>query len=250
MTGFLEVAGLAKDFGGIHAIADLSLDVAEGELLCIIGPNGCGKSTFFNLITGQFAPTSGRIRFRGNDIAGVAPHRISRLGIGRKFQVPRVYEELTVRQNLDVPIYAEAAQRGLHGILRRPDPGPEAGELLRLTRLGDKAAQPAGELSHGEKQWLEIAMLLATRPRLMLLDEPTSGMTAAETEATAALIQTIHRKRGTAIIVIEHDMGFVGQLACPVAVMMRGTLLCRGSLEEVSANPVVREAYLGSAALA
>ncbi len=243
MSGFLSVEGLVKDFGGIHAVAGLSFELAERELLCIIGPNGCGKTTLFNLVTGQFAPTSGRIRFEGREIAGLRPFEIARLGIGRKFQVPGIYPDLTVRENLDVPLFAEAGRHGIRGLLggARAD----VADFLDIARLADKAGMPAGALAHGEKQWLEIAMLVASKPRLMLLDEPTAGMTIAETEATADLILRVHRESGIAIVAIEHDIGFVRRLGCPVAVMMKGEFLTRGSYEEVRADPTVRALYLG-----
>jgi ABC-type uncharacterized transport system ATPase subunit len=161
--------------------------------------------------------------------------------------VPAVYPALTALDNLAVPLFARAGRRGLGGLLVRDDWRAEARRMLSRIRLSLKAEVPAGELSHGEKQWLEIGLVLASRPRLMLLDEPTAGMTIAETEATAELIQEIHQESGIAIIVIEHDMGFVRRLGCPVAVMMQGRVLKRGSYDEVSADPVVREAYLGSA---
>ena len=241
----LELDGVSKRFGGIEAVSGISLWLREGELLCIIGPNGCGKTTLFNLIGGAFPPSTGSIRYRGQDIAGLAPWRIARLGIGRKFQVPGIYPELTVRQNFDVPLFAEAGQRGIRGLFDRSASVADAAELMALVRLDGKADLPAGELAHGEKQWLEIGMAMAGHPRLMLLDEPTAGMTMGETEATADLLRRIHGETGVAVIVIEHDMGFVRRLGCPVAVMMRGAFLCRGSYEEVSANEEVREAYLG-----
>jgi len=248
VSAFLEVEDLTKDFGGVQAVAGLALALAEGEILCIIGPNGCGKTTLFNLITGEFAPSSGRLRFRGRDLAGLRPFEISRLGIGRKFQVPAVYPALTVRENLTVPLFAEAGRRGLRGLLTRDREAGEAEGLLDLVRLADKAGLPAGELSHGEKQWLEIALVLASRPRLMLLDEPTAGMTLGETEATAELILRIRKEMKTAIVAIEHDMAFVRRLGCPVAVMLQGRILRRGAYAEVSADPLVREAYLGGQA--
>jgi len=245
VQSLLELDGVAKRFGGIVAVSGVSLAVAPGELLCIIGPNGCGKTTLFNLISGTFPPTAGTIRYGGRDITGINPWRVARLGIGRKFQVPGIYPELTVRQNFTVPLFAEAGRRGLFGLLK---PGPsesDLGELLDLIRLGGKADQAAGTLSHGEKQWLEIGLVLASHPRLMLLDEPTAGMTVGETEATADLLLDIRRRTGIAAIVIEHDMRFVRRLGCPIAVMMRGAIVCEGEYAEVSANPEVREAYLG-----
>ena len=247
MGSFLEVDGLSKDFGGVKALDGLNLALGEGELLCVIGPNGCGKTTFFNVVTGDLAPSEGRLAFAGHDLGGLRPYQVSRLGVGRKFQVPAVYPALTALDNLAVPLFARAGRRGLSGLLVRDDWRTEARQMLSQIRLAHKAEVLAGELSHGEKQWLEIGLVLASRPRLMLLDEPTAGMTIAETEATAELILEIHRESGIAIIVIEHDMSFVRRLGCPVAVMIQGRILKHGSYEEVSADPVVRDAYLGSA---
>lgn len=245
MNQFLVVEGLSKDFGGIQAVSELSLELAGDELLCVIGPNGCGKTTVFNLLTGHFPPSAGRIRLDGHEITGLKPFEIARLGVGRKFQVPGVYPELTVRENLEVPLFAGAGRHGLRGLLATKSGSGDVVRLLELARLADKADWLAGTLSHGEKQWLEIAMLLAGKPRLMLLDEPTAGMTIAETEATADLILRVHRETGVAIVAIEHDLGFVRQLNCPIAVMMKGQILTRGSYEEVRANPLAREVYLG-----
>lgn len=235
MTQLLEVAEVEKDFGGVRAAAGLSLNLAEGEMLCLIGPNGCGKTTLFNLVTGALKPDSGSLRFARTDLIGLEPYQIARLGILRKFQVPGIYPELSVAENLTVALVGsdEAGDARL-------------AELLALARLEDKRGQEAGRLAHGEKQWLEIAMVLARRPRLLLLDEPTNGMTAAETAATVALIRDLHRRFGCAVLVIEHDMGFVRELGCPVALMVRGRIERRGRYEELQADPLVREVYLGA----
>ncbi len=245
MSEFLAVEGLIKDFGGLRALAGLDLKVEAGEMLCIIGPNGCGKTTLFNLVSGLFPPTSGDIRFDGMPIIGLEPFEVSRLGVGRKFQVPGIYADLSVRENLAVALFADAGRRGLRGLLGSSSTTGQEADLLDLTGLADKADRPAREMAHGEKQWLEIGMLLALSPRLMLLDEPTAGMTMAETEATAELLLRIRRDSGIAAIVIEHDMRFVQRLGCPIAVMMEGRMLTRGSYEDVSRNPAVRDAYLG-----
>ncbi|MGF1630863.1 MAG: ATP-binding cassette domain-containing protein [Kiloniellaceae bacterium] len=235
MTQLLEVVGVAKDFGGVRAADDLSLTLGEGEMLCLIGPNGCGKTTLFNLITGALKADAGTLRFAGQDLRGREPYEIARLGILRKFQVPGIYPELPVAENLTVAMVGSGEE------------GPQRlDDLLTLARLSAKRDISAGNLAHGEKQWLEIAMVLARRPRLLLLDEPTNGMTAAETAATVALIRDLHRRFGCAVLVIEHDMGFVRDLACPVALMLRGRIVRRGSYETLQADPLVREAYLGT----
>ncbi|MCB2102039.1 MAG: ATP-binding cassette domain-containing protein [Rhodobacterales bacterium] len=214
-------------------------------MLCVIGPNGCGKTTLFNLITGHLRPTEGSIRFAGHDLTRLKPHQIGRLGIGRKFQVPSVFDDLSVADNLRVARFAEAGRAGLWG-LRQRSKGDGDADLLARVGLADQARTPAGALSHGQKQWLEIALVLALEPRLILLDEPTAGMTRGETAATAELIKDIHRGGGVAVILIEHDMHFVAALDCPVAVMMRGAIVARGDYATVRAVDAVREGYLGA----
>lgn len=236
VTPLLEIAGLEKDFGGVRAADGLDLSLSAGQMLCLIGPNGCGKTTLFNLITGAVAPGAGDLRFGGENLRGLEPYQIARCGILRKFQVPGIYPQLTVRENLTL------AAGGRPGV-EAPDPD----ELLELARLSGRSTIPAGTLAHGEKQSLEIVMVLAGRPRLLLLDEPTNGMTGAETAATVALIKTLHRDYGCAVIVIEHDMGFVEELDCPVALMLRGKIVRRGSFAALRDDPLVKEAYLGQA---
>ena len=236
MTALLEVAEVEKDFGGVRAAAGLSLSLGEGEMLCLIGPNGCGKTTLFNLVTGALKADSGSLRFAGEDLTGREPYQIARLGVLRKFQVPGIYPDLSVAENLTVALTGSGDASAARFT-----------ELLTLARLQDKRETPAGSLAHGEKQWLEIAMVLARRPRLLLLDEPTNGMTPAETAATVALIRDLHARFGCAVLVIEHDMGFVRDLGCPVALMVRGRIERRGSYDELQADPLVREVYLGTA---
>ena len=230
----LELVGLTKTFGGVNAVDDLSLRLGPEEMRCIIGPNGCGKTTLFNLITGYLPPTAGSVRFRGQDLAGLPLHAIARAGIVRKFQVPSVFASLSVEANIRASL---AAGKGALPVA----------EVLDLVRLGRRRTAMAGTLSHGEKQWLELAMVLATDPRLILLDEPVAGMTRQEKLETARLIADIRRERRTALLVIEHDMGFVEALDCEVAVMMLGRVIAAGSFAEIREDHRVREAYLETA---
>jgi ABC-type uncharacterized transport system ATPase subunit len=228
----LETAALSRRFGGVEAVAGVDFRLRAGELRCLIGPNGAGKSTFFKLLTGQLAPTAGRILYRGRDIAGLPPHAIARLGIGIKNQVPDVFMGLTVRENLDL-----AAR------LVRPRPAVDAlAERLALTEL---LAQPVGTLAHGQRQWVEIGMVLARAPQLVLLDEPSAGMSEVETARTAALIREVNRS--AALIVVEHDMAFIRQIAGRVTVFHRGRVLVEGSFAKVVADPRVQAVYLGRA---
>lgn len=236
MTPLLEITGLEKDFGGVRAADGLDLSLSAGEMLCLIGPNGCGKTTLFNLITAAIASDAGALMFDGEDLRGLEPYQIARRGILRKFQVPGIYPELTVQENL---LLAAGGRPGIEAA--------DVGELLMLARLSGRREVLAGTLAHGEKQSLEIVMVLAGRPRLLLLDEPTNGMTGSETTATVALIKTLHRDYGCAVLVIEHDMGFVEELDCPVALMLRGKIVRRGSFADLRDDPLVKEVYLGQA---
>ena len=247
MAEFLCVEGLSKEFGGVEVLAGLELHLGAHDLLCVIGPNGCGKTTLLNLLSGQLRPSAGRLMFRGHDLARLRPFEIARLGVGRKFQVPSVFASLTVDENLGVARAADAGQAGLRALARPPGRADieAVAEILDLTGLAGKAGEAAGTLAHGEMQWLEIGMVLIGRPRLMLLDEPTAGMTRGETAETAGLIRRIHGENQTAVILIEHDMRFVEALGARVAVMMGGGILTTGTYDEIRANEQVRAGYLG-----
>lgn len=238
----LVLEHLRKTFGGLAAVDGFDLTLEQGELHALVGPNGCGKSTLFNLITGALRPDGGRVLWAERDITGMAPSAIARLGIGRKFQVPAVFEHLNVAQNLALPGWA-----GHQPSFWRRASLVQPGELLDVIRLAGQRDQPAASLSHGQRQWLEIGMLLASRARLLLLDEPTAGMTDAETAETASLIRRIAGDGETTVLVIEHDVAFIRQLACPVTVMAKGRVLRSGSYEAIRADEEVRELYFGRA---
>lgn len=247
-SGFLSVEGLVKHFGGIRALEGVNLALGAGEVKCIIGPNGCGKSTLFNILTGTLTPTSGTVSFNGQRIDGKAAHQISRLGVGRKFQVPGVFSDLNVLEHLEVAGLGRKTQGGLLATLRQKGDHQLYKDYLQKSGLWDYANQIASELPHGIKQRLELLMLVARGTRLLLLDEPTAGMTAQETSDTIDLIRLINQETGAAILVIEHDMTFVRKLECPLVVMMRGKVIREGSYEDIRQDPEVRSAYLGDRA--
>ncbi|MBV8537978.1 MAG: ABC transporter ATP-binding protein [Alphaproteobacteria bacterium] len=230
----IETRGLSMHFGGVHAVQNVDFAVAEGELRCLIGPNGAGKSTFFKMLTGQLRPTGGVIRFRSTDITGHAPHEIARLGIGIKTQVPSVFNALSVHENL----WIAAARRQ-----RRKAAADTVVASIERLGLGGIASTPVGQLAHGQRQRVELGMVLCTQPTVVLLDEPAAGLTEDETVQTADIIQDINRTH--ALIVVEHDMRFIRRIARRITVFDRGAILTEGDVEEVFRNPTVREVYLG-----
>ncbi|MEU0910637.1 urea ABC transporter ATP-binding protein UrtD [Streptomyces althioticus] len=238
----LTVRGLRVTFDGFTAVDGVDLDILPGDLRFLIGPNGAGKTTLVDAVTG-LVRASGSVRFGGEELLGRPVHRIARLGIGRTFQTATVFEELTVLQNLDI---AAGAGRGPLTMLRRRKGVPEevtrALETTGLTALRDR---PAGVLAHGQKQWLEIGMLLVKDVRLLLLDEPVAGMSHDEREATGRLLQRISGDR--TVVVIEHDMDFMRSFARSVSVLHAGKVLSEGSVTEVQADARVQEVYLGRA---
>ncbi|HEY0292676.1 MAG TPA: urea ABC transporter ATP-binding protein UrtD [Hansschlegelia sp.] len=243
MAGLLEIHNLSKSFDATKVINDFSLEVVEGTLCCLVGPNGAGKTTTLDLITGRIKPTSGKIIFAGEDITAKHEHVIARAGIGRKFQVPAVLRDLTVRQNLEVSYSRQTNPFWNLFKFRNAGLKEKLDEIATLAGLTDRLGERAGILSHGETQWLEIGMVLMQEPRLLLMDEPIAGMTEGEIEKTARIFKDL-RKTAT-LIVVEHDMGFVREIADVVTVMHMGSLLAQGTIKQVESDPRVRDVYLG-----
>jgi urea transport system ATP-binding protein len=240
----LTIEGVNKTFDGFKAISDLNFYMDEGELRVIIGPNGAGKSTLLDLITGRTRPDTGKIEFeRDTDLTQLKEHQINRLGIGRKFQTPSVYVDHTVFENIWLSL--EGSRTVWSTLFSRITPvqRERIDEVLRTIGLAAKAKAKAGELSHGQKQWLEIGMLLAQNPKLLLVDEPAAGMSDEETARTGELLMSLAGKHS--VVVIEHDMTFVRQIARKVTVLHQGSVLCEGTVDEVQNDERVIEVYLG-----
>jgi urea transport system ATP-binding protein len=243
MSGLLEVRGAEVVFDGFRALDGIDLTVQAGELRFLIGPNGAGKTTLIDVITGLTKPTAGSVRFGGVELVGKREHTIVRHGIGRTFQTATVFEELSVVENLDL---AAVFRKPLRALLRqRRGVSDEVAQVLERIGLAELGSQPAAVLSHGQRQWLEIGMLLAQRPRLLLLDEPVAGMSADERSRTGSLLQEIAVDH--TVVVIEHDMQFLRRFANQVTVLHEGKVLMEGSVTDVQADPRVQEVYLGRA---
>jgi urea transport system ATP-binding protein len=239
----LAVEDLTVSFDGFKAIDNLTLYVDRGELRVIIGPNGAGKTTLLDLICGKTRATGGSIKFKNQEMSKLPEHQIVRKGIGRKFQTPSIYENLSVYKNLEVS-YPKG--RGVFGALAfkvTPEIASRVADVAQEIGLAEQLHSEAGLLSHGQKQWLEIGMLLMQDPELLMLDEPIAGMSVRERELTAELLQRISKNRS--VIVIEHDMEFVKRIAHKVTVMHQGKILAEGSMEKVQNDPKVIEVYLG-----
>jgi len=243
----LQVDALEKSFDGFMAVAGASLTVGDGDVVAVIGPNGAGKTTLFHLITGQLAPDAGRILFKGENIAGLPPHLVCRRGIGRSYQVVNVFSRLSVFENVQIAVLARRRQT-LN--LFRPARNQAVGEtrsILERVGLLENAHLVSGSLSHGDQKVLEIAIALGNRPELLILDEPTAGMSPEETAVTLKLMQQLSGRQGLTILFCEHDMGLVFSVATQIMVMQQGRTLVQDAPAAVRSNPQVREAYLGGA---
>jgi branched-chain amino acid transport system ATP-binding protein len=236
VTALLATRDLTMRFGGVLAVDRVSLSVGEGELRCLIGPNGAGKSTFFKCLIGQLRPTSGRIFWRGVDVTGRDTHAIARLGIGIKTQVPSLFDGLDVRESV---VLALRRRHGEHNARRL------ATATLERLGIGKLADRQVGELAHGQRQLVELAMVVAPEPDLIILDEPTAGMSAEETTAAIDVIRELNRSH--AIVVVEHDMQFIRAIASTVTVFHQGRILVEDAADAVFADPRVRDVYLGKA---
>ncbi len=239
----LAVEGLTVSFDGFKAVDDLSFYLDPQEIRVIIGPNGAGKTTVLDLICGKTKATSGSIKFGGKELTKLKEHQIVHAGVGRKFQTPSVFEDLTVFENLEVSYPQGHSVMGALAFKRDLVVVEEVEAVAKKIFLDDLLDQPAALLSHGQKQWLEIGMLLIQKPELIMLDEPVAGMSVAERQKTAELLKMITKDH--TVLVIEHDMQFVGDIADRVTVMHQGKVLSEGSIEHVKADPKVIEVYLG-----
>jgi branched-chain amino acid transport system ATP-binding protein len=241
----LEVRGLQKHFGGNHVTQDISLDIAEGSKEAIIGPNGAGKTTFFNLLTGYHRPDSGTVTFDGRDITGWPPHRIARAGISRAFQISNIFVRMTARENARSAVHAQMGE-SLNIYSRAALVGAErTQQILELCGLAARSEAVAGELSQGDKKKLELALALATKPKLVFLDEPTAGMSLEETRGTMALVDRLNSDLGLTILFTEHDMSVVFNHANRVTLLHRGEIIIQGKPAEVRSNTTAQKIYLG-----
>ncbi|MBK1833063.1 urea ABC transporter ATP-binding protein UrtD [Roseibacillus ishigakijimensis] len=244
----LSVEGVNKSFDGFKAINDLNFYLGEGELRTVIGPNGAGKSTFMDLITGRTRPDEGTLTFHqadGHDLdlTKLREYQINRLGISRKFQTPSVFTQHTVRENILLSLNRDRSVLKAIFYHETQEDRDAIEEVLETIRLADRQDELAGSLSHGQKQWLEIGMLLAQKPRILLVDEPAAGMSDDETERTGELLLSLEGKHS--VVVVEHDMEFVRQIARKVTVLHQGHVLKEGSFDQVANDPTVKEVYLG-----
>ncbi|MGO9700034.1 MAG: urea ABC transporter ATP-binding protein UrtD [Xanthobacteraceae bacterium] len=247
MPAALTVDGLSVDFDGFRAVNTVTMIVDEGELRVLLGANGAGKTTLMDLISGKTKSTSGRVFLYDTDITNKEEHEIALAGVGRKFQIPSVFKDLTVRRNLEVVSCGDTRVLANLGFGFSRESEQRVDEVLELVGLTEQAAMIAANLSHGQTQWLELGMLMVQNAKVLLLDEPTAGMTQAETLKTSKIINALKGKH--TLLVVEHDMAFVREIAERITVMHLGQVLAEGSVTEIEQNPKVREAYLGSRAI-
>lgn len=248
MSAVLSVNGLSVQFGALRAVHDLSFEAQAGQITAVIGPNGAGKSSLFNLISGAIRPSAGTVHFDGREVTGLPPHRMLAAGLSRSFQITNLFFELPVRENLRLAAqYLEQGQGLLRPLSRSARAAQRVEELLTQFELAGQADELAGFLSHGEQRRLEIAVALASRPRMLLLDEPTQGMSHADTRDTEVLIRRLAREDGLSILLVEHDVDLVMDLSDHVVVMHQGQKLAEGAPAAVRANAAVQTAYFGEA---
>ena len=250
--GILEVKNVGKRFGGLQALNDVNLSVAENTCHAIIGPNGAGKSTLLNVFVGKLIPDTGSVMFDGQSVLGRKPFEINQMGISRVFQTPEIFSDLTVMENMMIPVFAKRdgafSMHAIEGMMSEKDIVEKAEAMLEDMGLADKRGMQASSMSRGDKRRLEIAMCLSQEPRLLLLDEPTAGMARADTNNTIDLLKQIKEERDITIAIIEHDMHVVFSLADRITVLAQGTPLVEDHPENIKGHPKVREAYLGEAA--
>jgi branched-chain amino acid transport system ATP-binding protein len=247
---FLQVNHIAKAFGGLQALQDVNLSVDRGQIHAIIGPNGAGKSTLFNVMTGLLAPDSGQVVFDGERISGLPPHRIIRKGIGRSFQITNIFPRMSAFENVQVALFCHYRKSVSFFLPARTYEtiAKETMDILEMVGLVEKYAGSASVLSHGDQKRLEIAISLASRPKLLMLDEPTAGMSRFESRETIDLLQKISKEQGLTLIFTEHDMDIVFGISEKITVLQQGAVIASGSPEAIKANPLVRKAYLGEEA--
>jgi branched-chain amino acid transport system ATP-binding protein len=246
MSAILQVRGLGVSFGALRAVHDVTFDAQHGEITAVIGPNGAGKSSLFNLISGAIRPSSGSVTSEGRVLTGAAPHQMLAAGLARSFQITNLFFELPVRENLRLAAqFLERGQGLLRPLSRSRLALARVDELIEQFDLADRADELAGFLSHGEQRRLEIAVAMAARPRILLLDEPTQGMSHADTRETETLIRGLAREHGLSILLVEHDVDLVMGLSDHIVVMHQGQKLAEGTPAAVRANPAVQAAYFG-----
>jgi branched-chain amino acid transport system ATP-binding protein len=241
----LQIRGLRKSFGGVTAVADVSLEIEAGQIHSIIGPNGAGKTTLFNLISGYYASDSGKVFFRGEDITGLPPQEIVKRGMGRSFQVTKIFPKLTVYENLQVPVLFRRGKGSNLLESSRHLFKEETEEILGMVDLGSRAPELAGTLAAGDRKRLELGIVLALQPALLLLDEPTCGMSPVETARTIDLIQEITARKALTVLFTEHKMDLVFRIASRITVMNFGEIVAAGAPEEIRRNPKVQQIYFG-----